>query len=368
AELLTGSPKLENAELPEQLPERGAEDVYKVSSEDLLLGAATENNGGQIVFGLGSLIGVGALVNVIERGGSWMDMIPSSLFIWLGLALVIAVVFVGWIWGGISYALKYGGFSVRREAGAYLVSHGVLTKVQYAIRPGRIEFAEITATLFQRKLDRCTFYVGTAGSFGEQGLVAPLGLMVERDEAERALETILGRNHLSGLDWRPMPKLYIRIVLFGFARSLLLWLGLGWLITTLAQSPLVAHWTQTAISIILGLSTLGLLGTLWGIRLMRYASSDRALVFERGFFTKRLSLMPVERMEVLDVSQPVWWEGKGAARLTAVGMLHRLQVPLLASETIEALQGRLRQEYALRQDLRKGRRAAEVPFLVDDGV
>jgi len=162
---------LSAAHISEAGPAVADEPIVKLTQHDLLYGALTENHLRYIIVGFVTLSG---------PAFHWLsqftnDLAPmSAILADVGVCAVMAVGF--WLWGSVTYYLKYGGFVVRRDARMLRISFGLFSRVQVAIRPERIEYLHLTTTLLQRHLHRTSLQVGTASSFGEAGVLAPMAL------------------------------------------------------------------------------------------------------------------------------------------------------------------------------------------------
>jgi putative membrane protein len=317
----------------ESLTERDQR-TYRISKQDLILGAMTENQGSQVLFALIGTVGVAALSQFFFRFFQFKELVPSWV-IWSASILGILLVWgFGWVYGAIQYAVKYGRFTVAREPGLIRISHGILTKLQFAVRLRRVEIAIVSSTVWQRIVRRCTVRVGTAGTFGEEGATVPLALMIPADSADSAVQSVLPTFDESMLDWKPLPRYYMlsqatRVLLTsslfagislglyytGFGRLLQ---GLGWLIPTLFGSYL--FWLVA--------------GVVFGYRKMAYAVSNEFIASRGGLFTKTVYYMPLAKVETIGTTEPPWWRRRQVTRLIATGMVQSIVLPMIPESAV----------------------------------
>ena len=250
---------------------------------------------------------------------------------------MLLALFGGWAFGAVQYALRYGGFAVLREPGVLRVSYGMLTKVAVAIRLARVEYALIATTPWQRLVGRVALSVGTAGTFGEQGTVAKIALMMPRAQVAAALADALPGFGGESLAWRAFPRRYVAVVLgrglLGFVVALL-FSGLAF-----ALPSLPARW----LFFVFPLLALGaLLDRLAGARRAAYALGGGFLAVRQGYFRQRTEILPLARIEVATVRQPPWWRGRGLVVLGAKAMIHSVELPIVPDEVARELETALR--------------------------
>lgn len=322
--------------------DRTDEPLVRLNRHDLILGGLTDNHIVQTIilaFGLGGPAIGGAF--------RFLSKLPPFLAGLGAVGLIMLLLIAGWLWGVVAYILKYGNFVVRREEHVFRISHGLLGRFQTAVRPSRIEFANLSVTIPQRLMYRATLRVGTASSFGEAGVLAPVALFVDRHVAQEGIADVIPGLDLNRVPWRPFhPVFYraavVRCLLFLSALALLAW-GIG-----LAGASLrMVVWVM-----------LGLLG---GASLMRlstiflaqpensFAITDDAIVVRQGYFHQTVLAMPIDRLENAAVTQPRWWRRWGAVHLSVQGMKHHVHLPAVPESAAEGLLERWRTKLAQRE-------------------
>ena len=315
-----GAPKLE--EKP----------VISLNSHDLLFGAFTENHIGQVLTAMFLLFGpmIGAVTR-LSKG------LPSSVEGAIITATLVLLVVVSWLWGAASYYLKYGGFEVHRNEKIFKISYGLLNKAQLVVRPSRIELLQIKATLPQRWLRRAAFMVGTASSFGEVGVLAPVALFVERHRAYASAGEVIAGLDIDSLRWQRFSPVYYRAVAVRVLIALVSLLGLAWVVARAADDlgSVVAAWM--IFGLIAGLILLSTLCIFLSIAENSYAITGDVLVVRKGYITQSISVMPIQRMENVSITQPFWWKRYGAVTLGVQAMRNRLHVPALPASVTDEL-------------------------------
>lgn len=320
------------------------EDVYRISNHDLWLGAVTEHHFIAFIFAALPVVGMGQILALTHF---WEKLPPIPRVLFAGFLGVLGLV-AGWLFGAVQYALRYGGFTVRREPGATRVSYGLLTKIQVVIRPARIEYAVLTSTPWQRLVGRQGLAVGTAGTFGEQGAMAKLALMMPNESVKDAVAAILPGLDVTRLPWRPFPRLYFRIVLVRGVISTLISAAIAY---PFLHLPGTMRWFMLMLPFYVFADFTDRLA---GIRRAGIAVDDEFIAVRQGFFRQRVEIMPLARAEVMMSSQPPWWRRRRLLSLHLKAMVHNLGIPVMTVDEAEALRNRL-------EDQARRRHAARVP-------
>ena len=310
---------------------KSEEPVMRLSNHDLLLGAVTENHIAQFITGIFTI--GGPSIGIVMNFGS---KLPTQ-YIPLVFAGALMIGMVGsWIWGAGSYYLKYGGFTVHITENIFRIQYGLLSKIQLAIRPGRIEYLNLTATIPQRLMGRASLHVGTAATFGEAGVLAPMALFVPKEAAYRGASEVIPGLDLGSLAWQPFHPTFYRVRLARSFFFFCFWLaGATWI------SSLGRHGAASFIWLLFGLIvTVQVCGTI-ALLLARaengFAITDDALIVRQGYYHQAINAMPIHRMENVATTQPWWWKKRGAATLIVQAMKHRVHVGALPVEAIETL-------------------------------
>jgi putative membrane protein len=312
--------------------------IYRMNTQDLILGAMTENQGGQVVFALIGTVGAAALVQAVHKISEIKYYAPSWLWWVGGFVAVIAIMALGWLYGGIQYAVKNAHFTVRPEPGMFRISHGLLTKIQHTVRLKRVEVAIVSTTLWQRLVKRCSVRVGTAGSFGEDGATAPIAMMLPQSNVSATLSSILPQFNEGALEWKPLPKFYLWVSLF---RSLLTLTVIAVIIETFFYLGVGKAMPQLRVAIPAILAALYVwiwIDQVIAYRRAAYGISDDLLAVRKGFFRQTTTYMPITRIDTVGTSAPVWWSKRGVTTLVANAMVHNLPIAMLTEEDAEKVQ------------------------------
>jgi len=327
-EELLGAAHLESGSAPK--PE---EAVVRLTNHDLLLGALTENHLAQSIVIL-MTVG-GSSLGLAFRFADKLSAVAAPLVFAGGLALLL----VGaWLWGAGAYYLKFGGFVVHRSEHIFRISYGLLNKVQLSIRPGRIEYVHLTTTVLQRLMDRTSLHLGTAGSFGEAGVFAPVALFVERKVAYDGASEVIPGLDIEDLNWQPFDRIFYRARVARSLLNIVVLTSLAALLNVYGGLSLVwPAWGFFMLLIAIRLATLFLAKPENG-----FAVTEDTLVVRSGYFHQSISAMPIIRMENIAVRQPMWWRRYGASSVIAQAMKHRIPVPAMPDSEIENLLSRWR--------------------------
>ncbi|HEY0868722.1 MAG TPA: PH domain-containing protein, partial [Fimbriimonas sp.] len=250
-------------------------------------------------------------------------------------------------------SLKYGNFTVLEEPGIYRISHGVLTRNQYAARLSRLETVVVRATLWQRRIGRCNLSIGTAGTFGEQGILAPVAMMLDEKVLPQRIESVCPPCRIEEDRWQPLPKRYRWTLVARWAMT-----------TVVLMIPVAATVLQAyrhggspfmhAMLFIVPAGTLAMFASsLLGTIRAGYAVGEDVVASRYGFFTQTTSVMPLERIEVAMESQPPFWRRHGLVALDVKGMTHQVAFPMLPKEVSDAIVERVAERSRARQDAKR---------------
>ncbi len=311
--------------------------VYCMSRQDLVLGAMTENQGMQIVLTLLGTVGAAVIAQLAYRFVQFKELVPGWA-LWIGsIALLIGVWGLGWVYGGVQYAIKFAHFSVKKEPGILRITHGLFTRLQYAVRIKRVEMAMVSSTVWQRMVARCTVRVGTAGSFGEQGTTVPIGMMLSDQDTAPTLQRVLRDFDPAVFDWKRFPRYHLRVSITHWLISLAI-VGAAVWFATHSFLARVAPDIKWFLPVLVGFLHLwGLIDTLISYRKSAYAVSDKYLAVRRGFFRRTITYMPIHRIDTVGTSEPAWWRKRGVTKLTANAMVHAIAIDMLPFEDAETI-------------------------------
>lgn len=309
--------------------------VYRMSRQDLILGAMTENQGGQIVFALIGTVGAAAIGQAAYRFAQFKEHVPTW-FVWTAsIVLIVGVWLVGWIYGGLQYAVKFAHFTVKSEPGMLRITHGLLTKLQYAVRIKRVEMATVSSTIWQRLVKCCTVRVGTAGSFGEQGTTVPVAMMLPEAATATTLQRVLPDLDPNSFEWTRFPKYNLWASLGRSVLSMAIMSAIAWFVThsVIVRFMPDVRWIAPALVGIIYVTTF--IDIFVSYKKAAYSITTRYLAVRRGFFRRTISYLPVARVDTVGTTEPSWWRRRGVTRLTANAMVHSITIEMLPIETAE---------------------------------
>lgn len=335
-----------------------SEPIYRVPSADLWLGAITENHFAHLLLAIVPFFGVGTMA-AIPTFETIHRAIPEPLLMQLAVLAGLLMALAGWVAGAVSYAMRYARFQVRAEPGAYRIAYGLMTRVQHSIRAARVEHLEISSTLWQTWIRRVAIHVGTAGTFGEQGLTAPIALMLPEAQSSSAMRALLPDRSWDDLEWQRFPLFYLWISAF---RSLLVLalvslpiVLLSWVVQANApeKGALFAAIMQAGFGFAVLSFLAGSLENALSFRRSGFAANRDLVAVRHGFFRRRTTFMPLDRVEVVEIVQPIFWRRRGLVTVTLTGMKHALTLPMVSAATAEGLAQRVRERASIRQSSRK---------------
>lgn len=322
--------------------------LYRLDRDSLALGGLSENHLAAMIVAIIPLLGAPQLlIRRVEEISRKLPVLPRSVWIVLGILVLLVAITLGWIWGTISYIVKYAGFRVSREGSVLKIAYGWLSKTQLSVRTERIELVTQNRSLIQKRLGRCSLTVGTAGSFGEAGTVAPLALMCPDQEANQILVQTLKVPVFDDLPYERFPQILLRVsfvtMLIGLTFSLGILIGMARLSGLVPQFLLFLPAALTVSCLI------SFLAELLSWPSTGYAITEEGIACRQGFFVQSTSFMPWDRVEVVKARQSPFWRRKNAWQVAIIGMTKSLAIPAIPQEALLKLQARLRSDAQARQ-------------------
>lgn len=327
--------------------------VYELSPRDLMLGGLTENHLPKLFLFIASAAGFGGvIVNAAASASSIRRFLgPASGILFVGL--VIAVILLTWIWGTVQYMLKYGEFLVKESGGALRISHGVLTKVQHIVRLDRVEYVRVSASLLQRAMGRANVQLGTAGNFGDDGLLAPVALMVPREHAMRILREVTRIEAPDDLPWTLYPRWLVPLTGVRVLLSTLLFT-----IPFLLVSRLIPGASGLIILIPIGFAILTTTLSVLRLRGAGFAEGIQTLGSRHGFFDEIVETIPWDRIEFASVGQSPFWRRRNVFHISVQGMVRVVGLIAMPTEAVDRVVQKVKTLSGERQVLRLQQRAA----------
>jgi uncharacterized membrane protein YdbT with pleckstrin-like domain len=351
------------------LEARGAsitdEPLITLNRHDLLLGALTENHLTVAMAGISTISGP-AIGLILEHAAKLSAYAATAVIAGSLMAIFVAA----WLWGAAKYYLKYGDFVVRRSENVFRISYGLLNKVQTAIRPGRIEYVRLSTSLPQRFLRRTSLHFGTASSFGEAGVLAPVALFVEKYRALNGIEDVIPGLDIAKLKWTPFHPVFYRARLLAGLIPIGILAAVAGSVTVLVGGA-TALITWAVCGLVAAIVAMPVIATYLARPENGFAVTEDAIVVRQGYFHQFVFAMPIERLENVAITQPSWWKRQRAVNVMVQGMKHRLKVGAMPQSEVDILLARWHdkiesQEFRRGQDtlaetIRTGAKGASSP-------
>ena len=269
-------------------------------------------------------------LEIFASTGPLRDYVLAHQFVAaLGGTLVLLVIGIGT--GLIRTVLREHGFRLDKTRTGFRRRRGLLTLTDVTIPERRVQATILATGPIKRAFGWFTLKLQSLATDGKQGshVVAPLATSGEAEEIQRSLSRPMAPNDGS---WRPLP--------FGhFLSGAAITVGAG--IVALAAAMLLS---PLALFAAVGLGIATLFNWLeW--RRSRYALDSEHLFLERGWWRQRRAIVPVHRIQSIDVSENFWTRTFGFVRMqfgVAGGtMLSAFAIDGLARGEAEALRERL---------------------------
>ena len=269
-------------------------------------------------------------LNLFASTGPLRDYILAhQIFAAIGGTIVLLV--IGVVAGLVRTVLREHGFRLDRTRTGFRRRRGLLTLTDVTIPEHRVQATILATGPIKRAFGWVTLKFQSLATDGKQGshVVAPLATSDEAEEIQHSLTRPIAPGERC---WRPLP--------FGhFVSGAAITIGAG--IIALAAAALLSPLALIAAA---GLGIATLVNWLeW--RRSRYALDAEHLFLERGWWRQRRAIVPVWRIQSIDLTENFWTRAFGFVRMqfgVAGGtMLSAFAIDGLARADAEMLRERL---------------------------
>lgn len=309
------------------------------------------DNRGMIVVAAG--IGLLQQAGLLDFDPRWLDSVLHSSsaagLVALGLMMQIAIgvlavasAIVAVRILSVALALvTFHDFKLTRQNGDLRARYGLFTRIALTLRTRRIQAVHQTESLLHRWLDRVTLNVdlaGDSGSGGDRGegnksRARWLAPVCPSSAAPALIAAALPSIDLSNEpDWQPLaPKARGRI----FRRTAVLAM-------LLLTGPSIWYWREAAIVIVLSCIPLAWMHAHLYTKYTRWALARDAVMFRSGWLTRRLTIVPRDRVQALSIDASPFDRRSRMANIyvdTAGGGAMRagIRIRYLAADVAESL-------------------------------
>jgi len=254
----------------------------------------------------------------------------AGLFVLLALLRLFSVVWA---------ILKFHDFTLTRRGEDLRVEYGLLTRVSATIPRGRIQTLTTRSRPFHRALGRTAVLVETAGggqgeeSSGSDRLwLAPL---IHEDKLPSLIAEALPEIDSGAIEWQPVERRAWKRL---FRRSLVFTGLIG-----TAAFALVGVW---GLSVLLVGGIVSWYHARLSIRHCRYALTSQAVLFRSGWWSRRMSVVRLGKIQALRLGESPFDRRLGMASLrvdTAGGgrIGHGVAIPFLEAKLARGMLDRL---------------------------
>lgn len=255
---------------------------------------------------------------------------PSTIAGAIGAAILVLAIFriasAGW------FLLRFHGYRLERRGEDLRISCGLFTRVSATVPRHRIQFISVQQTLLSRVFDLAAIRIETAGGAAKKGEDAAITVarrwfvpVLHVDEVASVVANLRTALVIDSetLPWQsPSPRARRRLVRLAVIRAV----GIGGL-TMLA----VGRWGF--IAGVVALPPLVYLALRYA-RSLKYARSDRFIIFRSGIFTRKTSLTFFDKVQTVEARETPFDRRWGMATLkvdtAAAGPArHRIEVKYL---------------------------------------
>jgi len=270
------------------------------------------------------------LVSSITRSAAipW-DRIQLIVAIIVGLLLFIRLLSMVWA------VVRLYGFRLALVEDDFRLEYGLLTRVAATIPRRRIQKLTVRESPLHRVFRRVSVRVETAGGKAAEGSSSVerewLAPVLARDALAPLVGEVLGRIDLMAVEWR-------RVAPRAFRREVKRWL-------VLAAFPLVLASFATywfALVLVPFLLTWAIVGARQTIKHLRWAVTDDAVLFRRGWLWRHMTIVKFAKMQTVTLAQSPFDRRTVMARVRvdtagASATSSRVNIPYLPHQTAGAL-------------------------------
>lgn len=310
----------------EEAQEQAAQVVVDASLLDLLWYGATGTRLASVA------VLLGFVYEAVVGPGTTPDQIGGvrNLSRELAPVLLVAVVTGAW-WLGVGSAIgRFYGYRLTRQGDALVSEQGLFTRRAARLGLGKIQTLSFVEPFLRRRLGFGSIAIETASARQEgDGLeraetVVPY---VERADATRVLRAALP--HLPDLDGLALLPAHPWAARRAVARALL-----GSLLTTLLAVALLGP--AGVFTLVLAPATA--IGAWLDVRSQGYLVDDAMAVSRRGYWTRSTVILPLRKVQSVDLRQGPWLRRRGLAELVVRVAGSRVALPV--QELAEAVRTR----------------------------
>jgi len=226
------------------------------------------------------------------------------------LVLVLLLSLLSVIWA----AVRYHGFTLRECGDDLRSEYGLLTRITATIPRRRIQLLTIRSGPLHRWFGRRAVQIETAGHRGgEEGQGADrlwLAPMIDADKVDGLLHHVLPDVDLTTVRWRPIAlRAWRRIIKRGIALALVVSVGLWALVIPKALAVF-------AIGVVLAAVHARLY-----VKYAQYAVTSEAVLYRSGWWSRKLSVVRFEKIQVLAMEESPFdsWNGMAGVRVDTAG-------------------------------------------------
>jgi putative membrane protein len=249
-------------------------------------------------------------IAIAQRAGPARDLIIAHQFIAIvGGALTLTL--LGIATGMVRTALREHGFRLDRTETGLRRRRGLLTLTDVTIPARRVQAAIIASGPIRRAFGWCVVKLQSLAMDGSKSdhVVAPLA---RPEEAEDVLAS-LGWPAMPAATWSPVSRAYVTSFIAMLAPAMLVAAATLLLQRAVERQPLVLLWP--GVLLITGAAAVAIAVRWLEWRLTRYALSDGSLFIESGWWRRRRAIVPVAKIQSIDLNENFWTRRFGICAL-----------------------------------------------------
>lgn len=269
-------------------------------------------------------------LDLLDRSGPLRELVAGHQ-VATAIAGTILLLLIGIGTGMIRTILREHGFRLDRTATGLRRRRGLLTLTDVSVPVKRVQAAILATGPIRRRFGWFTLKLQSLAQDGGEGdhVVAPLA----REEEAAAIQASIGQSLAPpDANWRPVSRAYVLsfIAMMGPA-----------LLATMIAAYFVGPWIMLWVGGVL--LAIGVRALDW--RRTRFALDGETLFIDKGWWRQRRTILPVRRIQSLDLAESFWTRlfGVVALRIGVAGGKGPLPptIPALSRPEAEALRSAL---------------------------
>lgn len=262
----------------------------------------------------------------------------SAVRIVAGVAGFLMLVLIARLLAVLRAFVRLNGFTLTLDGDDLRSEFGLATRVTATVSRRRIQTLEVHEGPLHRLFRCASIRIETAGGIGleqaqtQREWLAPI---VRRSDLDALLRAVMPAADLSDAEWQPVHPRGVRRMFVRYS--------IGSIAVSVVVVMLLEWWTLAVLGLLLAWNAVRARKY---IEHLRWALTDSAYAVRTGWLRRRLTVVPLQKLQVIAVTRSPFDRRVGMASVHvdsagAAMMSDTLDVPFLAASTADGLGARL---------------------------